>query len=66
MSNNAIKYDPIVDIAYIRLNNSKIVDSEMALPGVVYDYDENDRVVGIEILSVKKERQKALKNCLII
>lgn len=65
MSNDDIKYDPIVDIAYIRLSNSRIVDSELALPGVVYDYDENDRVVGVEISSVKKRTPESLKELLV-
>lgn len=38
---------------YVRLVVVTIVDSEEARPGVVLGYDENDQVVGIEILGVK-------------
>jgi uncharacterized protein YuzE len=44
-------YDADVDAISFRLSKSRIVDSEMIQPGVIVDYDKNDRIVGIEILS---------------
>lgn len=64
MKNDEITYDPLVDVAYIRLGDSKIVDSESAFPGVIYDFDENGRVIGIEILSVKKRTPENIKELL--
>ena len=49
-----IKYDQQVDAAYLTLETAKIVDSEEMQPNVVFDYDESDRIVGIELLSVKR------------
>ncbi|AFY73769.1 Protein of unknown function (DUF2283) [Synechococcus sp. PCC 7502] len=49
-----IKYDQQVDAAYLMLETAKIVDSEEIQPNVVFDYDELDRIVGIELLSVKR------------
>jgi len=49
-----IQYDKQVDAAYLTLETAKIVDSEEVQPNVVFDYDEFDRVVGIELLSVKR------------
>jgi len=47
------RYDKEVDIAYFYLSETKIVDSDEILPGIVYDFDEDDNVVGIEVLSVR-------------
>lgn len=47
-------YDPDVDAISFRLSKSRIVDSEMIQPGVIVDYDKNDRIVGIEILRFRK------------
>lgn len=51
-----VEYDPEVDVAYVRLSDSEVVDSEEIKPGIVLDYDAQDRVVGIEILHVRKQR----------
>jgi len=49
-----IRYDQQVDAAYLTLETAKVVDSEEIQPNVVFDYDELDRVVGIELLCVKR------------
>lgn len=49
-----IQYDQQVDAAYLTLEAAKIVDSEEIQPNVIFDYDDSDRVVGIELLSVKR------------
>jgi uncharacterized protein YuzE len=49
-----IHYDPQVDALYLRLSDAAILDSEEVRPSIVLDYDENNRVVGIEVLSLKK------------
>ena len=38
----------------MRLNDSKIIESEEVSPGVVLDYDAKDEVVGVEILLLSK------------
>lgn len=57
-----LTYDKTTDAAYIRLSESIVVDSETIIPGIIYDYDENDQVVGIEILAVKKRTLEELKS----
>lgn len=47
-----VKVDRQADALYFRLDESRIVDSEEIRPGVVLDYDENDCVVGIELLNI--------------
>jgi uncharacterized protein YuzE len=44
------RYDPDVDILYIRLSDAPIVDSESVEPNLVLDRDAQDNVVGIEVL----------------
>ena len=47
-----LKIDKENDTLYLRLNETSVVESEEVQPGVIFDYDENGRVVGIEILSL--------------
>lgn len=46
--------DEKADALYLRLDDSKIIESEEVSPGVVLDYDEENRVVGVEILGITK------------
>jgi uncharacterized protein YuzE len=47
-----IQFDSDVDALYLRLAEGEIIDSDTIEPDVVYDYDANDRVVGVELLRV--------------
>ena len=47
-----IKVDKESDALYFRLDENKIIDSEEVRPGVILDFDKNDRVVGVEFLSI--------------
>ncbi len=49
-----LKVDRESDALYLRLDESKIVDSEEVTPGVVLDFNEHDEVVGVEILRLSK------------
>ena len=49
-----IEYDPAADALYVRLGEAKIIESEQVQPGVILDFDESGKVVGVEILSVNK------------
>ena len=46
--------DEKADALYLRLDNSEIVESEEVSPGVVLDFDADNRVVGVEILGISK------------
>lgn len=56
-----VEYDEIADAAYFKLANSQIVESEEVFPGIVYDFDKNEQVVGIEILNLKYRTPEQLK-----
>ncbi|KAB2653218.1 MAG: DUF2283 domain-containing protein [Verrucomicrobia bacterium] len=41
--------DKEADALYLRLDDSKIIESEEVSPGVVLDFNEHNQVVGIEM-----------------
>ena len=45
-----IRYDPSVDALYIRLRDGPIEESDEVASGVILDYDEDGKAMGIEIL----------------
>jgi uncharacterized protein YuzE len=42
-------YDEQTDILWIRLNHKEIFESDEVQPGMIFDYDEEGRIIGIEI-----------------
>ncbi len=49
-----IKYDKETDSIYMVLSQDIVTDSEETSKDVIVDYNDNDEVVAIEILNVKK------------
>jgi len=49
-----IHFDEKADALYLRLDDSKVVESEEVQPNIVLDFNAQNRVVGIEILHVKE------------
>ena len=49
-----LKIDRESDALYLRLDESAIVESEEAEPGVILAFDKDGRVVGIELLALSK------------
>ena len=47
-----LKIDTENDTLYLRLDEAAIIESEEVQPGVILDYDSNERVIGIELLSL--------------
>lgn len=50
-----IEYDPQADAMYIRLGTGHVTDSDEVRPGVVLDFDDQGRVVGIEMLGASQK-----------
>ena len=46
--------DKEADALYLRLDDSRIIESEEVSPGVVLDFNENNQVVGIEMLHLSR------------
>ena len=49
-----VHYDEKSDALYVRLDDSKIIESQEVNPGIILDFNEENQVVGLEILRVKK------------
>ena len=54
-----VHFDQKSDAVYFRLDDSKITDSEEVKPGVILDFNDQDQVVGVEILNVQKRVPEA-------
>lgn len=50
-----ITIDSVMRACYIRFDESPILGSEEVKPGVILDYDEDNRIVGIELLHLDQE-----------
>ena len=50
--------DKEADALYLRLDDSKIIESEEVSPGVVLDFNERNQVVGIEMLNLSQRTPK--------
>jgi len=49
-----LKVDQKADALYLRLDESSIVESAEVSPGVVLDYNDQNQVVGVEILHLSR------------
>jgi len=47
-----IRIDKETNTLYFRLDENRIVESKEVRPGVVLDFDENDKVIGVEFLNI--------------
>ena len=50
--------DKEADALYLRLDDSKIIESEEVSPGIVLDFNERNQVVGIEMLNLSQRTPK--------
>ncbi len=51
--------DKQADALYLRLDDSKIIESEEIAPGVIVDYNRKNAVVGVEVLHLSKRAAKS-------
>jgi len=52
-------HDQKIDALYLRLDDSKIIESAEVQPDIVLDYDANNQVAGVEILRLKERAPSA-------
>lgn len=55
-----ITYDKEVDALYIKFSDSQIVESEEKENNLVLDYDNQNNIVGIEILYFVKNHKQTI------
>jgi uncharacterized protein YuzE len=58
-----ITYDPEVDVLRIMFSNTQIEESDEEKPGVIFDYDQDGNIVGLEILdaSVRMDNPRSVE-----
>lgn len=49
-----LKIDHQADALYLTLGESPAIESEEVSPGIIVDYDETGRVIGIEMLHLSE------------
>ena len=49
-----MRYDQEVDILNIIFSDSLVEESDEEIPGMIFDYDINGKMIGIEILNASK------------
>ena len=50
-----IRYDADANAAYMRLSESRVIDSAEVSPNLVLDYDSDGHIVGIELLDARSQ-----------
>ena len=55
-----VSYDAKANAAYIRLSSARVLESEEVSPGVVFDFDADGHIVGIELLDAKSQLSQEL------
>jgi len=49
-----ISYDSVADALYIKFSNERIKESDEISKGVILDYSNDGKIIGIEILNYSK------------
>ena len=49
-----VKYNQEVDVLTIQLSKAPVEESDQDKSGVIFDYDRDGNIVGLEILSASK------------
>ena len=57
-----VHIDEEADALYLRLDESKIIESEEVYPGIVLDFNEQNQLVGIEVLQLSSRINLTTKN----
>jgi uncharacterized protein YuzE len=56
--------DPEADALYLRIDDSKIVESDEVSPGIILDFNSDREVVGIEMLNLSSRSREIRWNSL--
>lgn len=57
-----LRYDKKEDALYIRFNDRRYFESDEVKGGMVFDYDKEGRIIGIEILDASKILPKGFRD----
>jgi uncharacterized protein YuzE len=48
------RFDEVTHSLYVKFNNNRVVESEELEDNLIVDFDNNDKIVGFEILNLQK------------
>lgn len=57
-------YDKKEDALYLRFNENPYFKSDEVKEGIVFDYDKNGKIIGLEILDVSRRFPRPFKSSL--
>jgi uncharacterized protein YuzE len=57
-----VEYDDLANVAYIKLHENEIAESEEVEEGIIFDFDADNKVVGVEILGIKQRTPEQIKS----
>lgn len=61
-----MKIDKELDILYIRFDDDKIIESQLKEKDLILDYNENGKVVGLELLNLSSRAKSVNFNNLVL
>jgi len=56
-----VKYDKNLDILYLSFSEEKIFESDEEKKGIILDYADDGKIVGIELLNASKHMSNPVK-----
>ena len=48
-------YDPEADALYVRFSDGRIEESEEVAPGIILDFDDQHRIIDLEVLNAREK-----------
>lgn len=58
----AVEYDALANAAYIRFSKEDVLESAQVAESIILDYDEQGRLVGMEVLDAPTHLSPATLN----
>jgi uncharacterized protein YuzE len=49
------QYDPEADALFVRFSDRRISESEEVAPGIILDFDEQHRIVALDVLNAREK-----------
>jgi len=56
-----VKYDKNLDILYLSFSDEKVFESDEEKKGIILDYSNDGKIVGIELLNASKQMSNPVK-----
>lgn len=57
LANMHFSFDKELDVIYLKFSDAKVFQSDEQRPGIIFDYDVDGNIVGIEILEASQKTE---------